>query len=869
MRNKNKEPKYIKVMFGIFYGFLVAFLIAFAYYFYKEYVFFDVREDNVDMIVGSDFPITLMGRIGERKTYNYEYTSLNDSIVEVSEDGVIHSISEGETKVNIKSKIGSYERNIDVVVLGTSIYSLEFDNDNIIMESGEKYEPKPIINNSSRMKANINWSTSNNKVATFVDGNIVAKNKGVAYITAKVEGTNISGKIKVTVNKKSNKEKAIVDKNINDDEIINDYIGVNSIKITSDNKSIKVGEQLKLKYEIIPSNASNKKVSWSSNNKNVISVNKEGLITGKSVGNANIIVRTEDGNKSTFISINVTKDNKNLEKVMLNKNKISLVTGDNEKLIVKYDPEDAVNKNVTWSSSNESVAVVDKNGLVTAKKEGTSIITVKSSNGKESKCEVNVINKAIEVKSIELNNKNIEINENDTYQLKVIVTPEDATDNSITWSTSDASIARVDSNGIVTAVSRGSANITATSKNGKFDICKVKVYKIDIESIALNKSDFQVSKGSNFAVAYSVSPSNASNKKLIWTSSDTSVAMVDNNGNVKPIGYGITTIKASANDGSGKFTFFNLTVVPKGNIIDIRDKNTNTSSKYKSYYSEIQTTESGDDKFIQNFAISNIGKENEKVYLTTSEMSNISSARYATSHAAKLTRTIVYTLNKNTLNNTKRPTMFFEQSGHGHVFDIEENSNILWIGYYGGTHLSNNAYWGDSEGIIRVKFTENSRGSKIEPLQAVKILDDSGEPYINLIPSIDVKNDLIAMSNPTRSFVYKYSDFKKGKMTLVYSFKFKSELPSKYENTKVGISSQGIVIKDGYMYQIYGAKGYPTYIQAFDLQGVSQYISEVKGSFNGRENCEAEGIRVYNNKIYIGSAYTKNKHIYYDIGYFN
>lgn len=162
--------------------------------------------------------------------------------------------------------------------------------------------------------------------------------------------------------------------------------------------------------------------------------------------------------------------------VSLDKTSLTLEVGENYTLVVTVSPSNATDKIVTWSSTNSSVAAVS-GGKVTAKSEGTTTITATAHNGKKASCTVTVNEPAtevIEVTSVSLNKTSLtlEIGENET--LTATVMPSNATDKSVTWTSSDQAVATV-ANGKITAVGSGIATITATASNGKTAICTVTV----------------------------------------------------------------------------------------------------------------------------------------------------------------------------------------------------------------------------------------------------------------------------------------------------------------------------------------------------------------------------------------------------------
>jgi uncharacterized protein YjdB len=156
-------------------------------------------------------------------------------------------------------------------------------------------------------------------------------------------------------------------------------------------------------------------------------------------------------------TVTVTKKTVYVTSITLDRTSLEIARGDSYTLAATVLPEDAVNKTVTWSSSNKSVATVDSNGKVTGVKAGTATITAKAGD-RTATCEVKVI---VPVTSITLNLSSKLLRENETVKLTATVKPTDATYKDVTWTSDNPQVASVSSDGTVTAVSEGTANISA------------------------------------------------------------------------------------------------------------------------------------------------------------------------------------------------------------------------------------------------------------------------------------------------------------------------------------------------------------------------------------------------------------------------
>ena len=163
--------------------------------------------------------------------------------------------------------------------------------------------------------------------------------------------------------------------------------------------------------------------------------------------------------------------------VKLNRSSVTLKVDETVTLSATVSPSNAMDKSVTWSSSRTSVATVSSSGRVTAEGEGTATITAKTANGKTATCTVKVEKTVIEPTSVSVSPSRLTLKEGESDTLSASVRPTNATETWVDWESSDTRVARVSSSGRVTAVSEGTARITATTDNGRSDYCTVTVEK--------------------------------------------------------------------------------------------------------------------------------------------------------------------------------------------------------------------------------------------------------------------------------------------------------------------------------------------------------------------------------------------------------
>jgi|GEM_PF-5093021 len=186
-----------------------------------------------------------------------------------------------------------------------------------------------------------------------------------------------------------------------------------------------------------------------------------------------------------------------LNGITLDPEEVELETEDVIALAVFFDPEDATEKDVVWSSSDEEVATVDENGKVTAVAAGTAEITVQSKADEDVKavCAVTVKAKTIAVTGVSVDPAEVSLKVGKTKELTAVLEPENVTNKNVTWSSSDEEVATVDENGKVTAVAAGTAEITVKTEDGEFTaVCTVKVTKKSSGGSSSGSDDKLVSK---------------------------------------------------------------------------------------------------------------------------------------------------------------------------------------------------------------------------------------------------------------------------------------------------------------------------------------------------------------------------------------
>ncbi len=387
----------------------------------------------------------------------------------------------------------------------------------------------------------VTWSSSNTTIATVdANGKVTAKKVGTAKITVTTKDGNKMATCTVTV--KAN------------------VVHVTGVKLNKTAVTKKIGETEQLTATVAPANATNKAVTWSSSNNAVATVTTNGK-------------KTTDGNKTATCTVTVKANVVHVTGVTLNKTAVTKKVGQTEQLTATVAPANATNKAVTWSSSNAAVATVGANGKVTAKKAGTAKITVTTEDGnKTANCTVTVKANVVHVMGVKLNKTTITKNVGETELLKATVFPSNATNQAITWKSSDNAVATVNANGKVTAVAEGTATITVTTEDGnKTAICTVKVEQIHVTSVKVRgSSEIEVKIGTSVQFEAIILPNNATNQNVSWEVTDTYIGSITANGKFTAKNIGTTNVVVTTEDG-GKTATVEVKVVSKSGSGDAPD----------------------------------------------------------------------------------------------------------------------------------------------------------------------------------------------------------------------------------------------------------------------------------------------------------
>ena len=490
----------------------------------------------------------------------------------------------------------------DVYVNGGGDNSVVFENcsisGNIYAQktSGKQVALKFDKNTADKLKGSVVVEGNGALLkSTGAKQNVTLKKVTVKTANAVAIGTNVkemqvtTANTNLTVNGTVDKLQADKDVTVNGNGRINEKtgagqisgsvkIGVTGVSLTPTEITLDAGSSQTLTATVTPANATNQKVTWSSDNESVATVDNSGNVTAKAAGTATITVTTEDGAKTATCKVTVNApQTKPVTRVSLNKAELALVMNGTEKLTATVEPSDATNQNVTWESNKTDVATVEQDGTVKAvgTGEATIKVTAQDGSGQYAECKVTVSAPTKPVTNVSLNKTELKLAVSDTEKLTATVEPSDATNQSVTWESSNTEAATVDQQGNVTAVSadKGTAVITVKTVEGNHQAtCTVTVTP---KTVLVNGIQVQGTAslyvGNTATLTATITPDGASNKTVTWDSLNKDIAAVDQQGNVTALKAGAATITATAKDGSGVFGSFVVTVQP-ANTTELQKK---------------------------------------------------------------------------------------------------------------------------------------------------------------------------------------------------------------------------------------------------------------------------------------------------------
>ena len=453
------------------------------------------------------------------------------------------------------------------------------------IKKGKSYQLVSTVLPENANNKQVVWESS--------DPSIVKVNEVTGYITALKEGTT-------TITAKTSINDIATDCIVN---VTGKNILITRINLNTKNINLAVGYTRSLNYTIYPSNATENNLLYSSSDSSVVTVNSKGVVKGIKEGSAIITVSSSNGmvkdtayvtvynNGVTSVSNGESVNTIYPSSLKLNNTNLNLKINSSVQIIATITPSGA-NQSLSWSSSNTRVATVNSNGLVEAKGTGTTNIVAQTVNGITAKVTVTVGDYSLDLKGIMITTNYALLPVGSQKQLVVVFEPSNASNKTVSWSSSNPDVATVNSSGYVKAISSGSTTITAKSLDGGYtDTTIIEVGSsgnvIDETSVSFPKSIYYVGVGGTITLNPIITPSNATFKNLMFSSSDSSIASVDNNGLVSGLKKGEVKVTVTTHRKALKATA--TVVVNNIATTGVTLNSTNVSIKVRDTYTLVAT----------------------------------------------------------------------------------------------------------------------------------------------------------------------------------------------------------------------------------------------------------------------------------------
>ena len=468
------------------------------------------------------------------------WTSSKPGVATVG-NGKVTAISEGTTVIIVKTKDGSKTASCTVTVKNVPVTGISLDKTSLEMETKTTATLSANILPVDATNTNVTWKSDNEDIASVVNGKITAKKAGTATITVTTQDGSYSASCAVTVTGH----------------------GVTGVELSKESMSIEEGNCALLEVIITPENADDSSVTWQVADETIAAVDTAtGIVKGIQPGTTSIKVITTDGGYEAACEVEVTAADDSTEKIAVSEVNIQTDSedlSDDNKIEIGREftlnaivqPADATNSNIFWISSNKNVASISQEGVVTTKGIGEVTFTAVSENGaKQAELTVEVIPIAVTGVSLDLHEQIMKDGEKGKLTASLI--PANATNQEMSWSTSRRSIVSVDAEGNIKANAVGTATITVTTADGEYkDSCVITVNPVLVSGVELDVKTLAMKVGDKKKINATVLPQNATDKTIVWSSSNAKVLNVDKNGNVSAIGAGSANIVAMSADGSG------------------------------------------------------------------------------------------------------------------------------------------------------------------------------------------------------------------------------------------------------------------------------------------------------------------------------
>ncbi|HMG94497.1 MAG TPA: Ig-like domain-containing protein [Chryseolinea sp.] len=545
---------------------------------------------------------------------NLTWTSSNAAVATVNNNGLVTAIAAGTTTITAKTVDGNKTAacNVTVTTSTVAVAGLTIAPTTLSVGINGTAQLAKTIAPSNATNQNVNWSSSNVAVATVSNtGLVTGKAAGNATITGTTADGNKTATASVTVS--SSQVLAVDLDNASHGTAINKFnfgsgwthaantadpffMSTASFSNTSSNAvTLQFSGN---KVELYTAKASHHGIAavsidggtetyvdlYSASRQDYVSVYNSVLADGNHTIKIRVTGTKNSAATGTYVIVDFIKvyslSGTAVTGVAVAPATVTIGPGSTQQLTATVSPSAATNKNVTWTSSNNSVATVSSTGLITGVAAGAATITAKTVDGE--KINTSSVSVTSSVSSVAISPSSIAVNLGATHQLNAVVTPSTATNKNLTWRSANNTIATVSPTGVVTAVAVGNVAITATSEDGgKVSTCNFSVI-IPVTGVTINPTTLSLNTGATQAMNAIITPANATNKNVTWSSSNPAVAIVNNNGTLTAVAPGVATITVTTADGN-KTATSSVTVKLQQDFIELDDATIGTSMNQFKY----------------------------------------------------------------------------------------------------------------------------------------------------------------------------------------------------------------------------------------------------------------------------------------------
>ena len=481
-----------------------------------------LNHDSINLIVGSD-PVQLEAILpsGTGSTIQWETENDDTSVATVDENGLVTPVAYGTVRVRAVTFNGKYK--ICTVNVFEAPKSVTLSDEEITLGEEQVYTLTATLNEFAA--GEITFESSSDAIATVdANGKVTAITQGTATITAK------------TFNGKTDTCKVVVKK------------APSKVEFTVPSITIGVKQEVDVTNLVNVPEDTMASFTFVSEKSAIAKITPEGILTGVKVGSTRIKVTTHNG-VYAIMSVEVKSAPTTITLIIGNAN---LYVGQRSEYMVQL-PDGMVSEYTITSSAPEVVRVDTENNQLVAVGKGKAVITAQTYNGV---IKTQVVNVLQHVESITLDRKSITLVHYETDQLIATLLPEDASDLSVIWVSSDPEKVSVDENGRIAALEVTDKPVTITVRTKDLNLsasCAVTVTPVRVSGIELNADEITLEKGRMIPMLVTITPDNADNRTLIWKSSDEKLVTVDAYGVVTAIGHE-GTAKITVTSADGGFT---------------------------------------------------------------------------------------------------------------------------------------------------------------------------------------------------------------------------------------------------------------------------------------------------------------------------